>query len=242
MVKEFTTMRASGSANPIPRLDDTNDPTVQEISSWIATRLRKSDCGIELDHTHGVELVSDNDNVDLYIPYKSGSVHLDLRFPVSELDRASSQSLRAFVVSTVGDDLDRNTRFLLPFLRDIRDAFPSRSITMEIDNAWVNPTTQRQEDGLAIVLWEANGSCDKIVVSKQNAFYNSSPMVEIEKCVNTHNKFEKRVRNIVRMRYRNGIACAKSTLPLKRRNSCRHERTTTHTYASRKAIRRVRGN
>lgn len=216
---------------------------MQEISSWIATRLRKSNCGIELDHTQGVELLSHKDNedeVDLYIPYKSGPVHLDLRFPVSAMDRASSHALRAFVISTVGDDLDRNTRFLLPFLRDIRDAFPSRSITMEIDDTWVNPTTQRQEEGLLIVLWDANDSYEQIVVSKQEAFYRCSPMCQIERLVSTRNKFEKRIRNIVRMRYKNGIACAKKTTILKRRKTRFEERATAYAYASCKCIRRGR--
>lgn len=238
------------SLDPVPRLNDPQDPTVQDISSWISTRLRESNCDIVLDDSHGVELVSNNGNVDLFIPYISGSTRLEMRFPVSDMDRASSQSLHRFVSSTVVDDLDRNVRFLLPFIRDARLAFPTRSIAIEIDEEWVNPVSGVQEDGLVIVLQDAAAAMDMFVVSKQNAFYASSPITEIDRRVPTHNKFEKRVRNLVRMRYKNGIACATNTsalttsrkLKAKKRKgkhakvqSCEIAKTKLSLYAARKS-------
>jgi hypothetical protein len=196
--------------------NDPNDATMQEVSSWLATRLRRSNCGINIDMSCGVELTSSNSQVDLFIPYVSGNTRMELRFPVSSSDIATTQSMHNFVQTVVADDLDRNTRYLLPFMRDVRLAFPTHSIWFEIDLDWINPSSQTKEAGLVVILANV-ARTTTFVVSKNVAFYECSPMLEIERLVPTKSKFVKRLRTIVRMRYKNGIARAASTQPLEKK-------------------------
>ena len=81
----------------LPRLNDPDDPVLQQESSWLATKLRRGNCGIEVDMTHALELVGQKEKVDLFVPYVSDGVRLELRFPVSEPERASAEQLRKFV-------------------------------------------------------------------------------------------------------------------------------------------------
>ena len=75
-----------------PRLNNPNDPILQEYASRIATTLRRSDCDSALDMQTGLELVEHSEGVDLFLAYISGSARVALRFPVVDGDRATGGS------------------------------------------------------------------------------------------------------------------------------------------------------
>lgn len=200
---------ATGRTAPPPRLNDPDDPVLQQESSWLATKLRRGNCGIEVDMTHALELVGQKDKVDLFVPYVSDGVRLELRFPVSEPERASAEELRRFVRSTVAADLDAKTRFILPFVRDLRAAFPDYCIAIEFQPA----DTSNKNECIVIMLWQTEGKEVTIALDKTIALYSKSPMHLIEAQIPARTKFEKRIRSMVARRYSSGIARAKSTTP-----------------------------